>query len=269
MKNKTLITLVLITVTTLFASQGLLAQDPAKETTFADIFMKGWQTFTALTIASILMVYFIIDGFLKLKVSKMAPPAFVAKAKELVRLGSYQDLWEYCRTNVCFISHILQAGLERIGRGRDATEAMMAEVATKEAAKVKENMTYLSVIGVIAPMIGLTGTVVGMIDAFKSLGTDGDPTGLSAAISKVLYATAGGLIVAVPAFVFYYYFRNRAQSCILEAQNIINRIVDEIPFEELSGLRVGELAADSATPVSQDTPAAPPASENPWGAATA
>ncbi len=221
-----------------------------KETTFAEIFWKGKETFTALIISSILMVTFIIDGFIKLRVSKLAPPAFVEKAKELVRLGAYQELWEYCRANSCFIANVMQAGLERIGRGRDAVEAMISEVALKEATKLKENTTYLSVIGVIAPMIGLTGTVVGMIAAFRALGTDGDPVGLSAAISKVLYATAGGLVVAVPAFVFYYYFRNRAQSCVLEAQTIINRILEEIPFEELTGIKVGE--AYSVTPTSEE-----------------
>jgi len=268
-KNKILAVITLTITVTLVLSHHVYAE-VGKETTFADIFWKGKETFTALIIASILMVTFIIDGFIKLRVSKLAPPAFVAKAKELVRLGAYQELWEYCRTNSCFVASVLQAGLERLGRGRDAVESMISEVGLKESTKLKENMSYLSVIGVITPMIGLTGTVVGMIAAFKALGTDGDPTGLSAAISKVLYATAGGLIVAVPAFVFYYYFRNRAQSCILEAQNIINRILDEIPFEELSGIRIGEagpVGTGSQPPLvetAQHQPAQP--SENPWGA---
>jgi biopolymer transport protein ExbB len=268
-RNKVINALILTAIAFVLSTQ-LIHAEPGKETTFADIFWKGKETFTALIIASILMVTFIIDGFIKLRVPKLAPPAFIAKAKELVRLGAYQELWEYCRTNPCFVATILQAGLERLGRGRDAVESMISEVGMKEATKLKENMSYLSVIGVITPMIGLTGTVVGMIAAFKALGTDGDPTGLSAAISKVLYATAGGLIVAVPAFVFYYYFRNRAQSCILEAQNMINRILDEIPFEELSGVRIGETQSSSGnynppTDVAAEQQSTS-AGDNPWGA---
>jgi biopolymer transport protein ExbB len=91
-------------------------------------------------------------------------------------------------------------------------------------------------------MIGLTGTVWGMIGAFKALGDNGisNPSLLAGKIGEVLIATMSGLVVAVPAFIFFYILRARAQSAILHAESQVYRLLDEIPYEQLSGLRIGE-----------------------------
>ena len=89
---------------------------------------------------------------------------------------------------------------------------MMGELA-KENSHLQTYISYLSVIGVCTPMIGLLGTVTGMIKAFAKLGSSGigDPSGLSAAIGEVLVATASGLVIAIPAFGAFYFLRNRAR----------------------------------------------------------
>ncbi len=91
-------------------------------------------------------------------------------------------------------------------------------------------------------MVGLTGTVWGMIGAFKTLGQSGitNPAELAAKIGEVLIATMSGLVVAVPAFVFFYILRARAQSAILHAESQVYRLLDDIPYEQLSGVRIGD-----------------------------
>jgi biopolymer transport protein ExbB len=91
-------------------------------------------------------------------------------------------------------------------------------------------------------MIGLLGTVVGMMGAFAVLGTSGvsDPRALSLRIGEVLMATASGLFIAIPAFIFYYYFRNRSTIVLVNADDKLNYLVEDIPFEELSGIKIGE-----------------------------
>jgi biopolymer transport protein ExbB len=102
--------------------------------------------------------------------------------------------------------------------------------------------SYLSVIGVVSPMIGLLGTVIGMMGAFAVLAGSGisDPRALSGKIGEVLLATASGLFIAIPAFVSYYIFRNISQMCIVHADDVVNSLLVDIPYEELAGVQIGE-----------------------------
>jgi len=118
----------------------------------------------------------------------------------------------------------------------------VAEYSLREATGLRTRNSYLSVIGVISPMIGLLGTVIGMMRAFEVLGASGigDPRGLATSIGEVLMATASGLFIAIPAFIAYYIFRNRTQMVIVYADEQIGRLLEDIPYEELEGLRIGE-----------------------------
>ncbi|MCE0497131.1 MAG: MotA/TolQ/ExbB proton channel family protein [Methylacidiphilales bacterium] len=201
----------------------------------------GWVMWFLL-FASICMTWFTIEGFVFLRAAKLAPPALIARLKEAMVAGNYQEAWNLCRSNRCFLSSVLGAGLERIGRNKDAVEFAIEETALRESTYLKTNTTFLSVIGVVSPMIGLTGTVYGMINAFHTLGENGisNPAELAANIGQVLVATLSGLVVAVPAFVFFYVLRARAQGAILYAESQVYKLFDDIPYEQLAGLKIGE-----------------------------
>ncbi len=201
----------------------------------------GWVMWLLL-IASICMTWFTIEGFIFLRAAKLAPPALIARLKEAVVAGNYQEAWKLCKSNKCFLSSVLSAGLERIGRNKDAVEFAVEETALRESTYLKTNTTFLSVIGVVSPMIGLTGTVWGMIKAFHTLGDNGisNPAELAKNIGEVLVATASGLIVAIPAFVFFYILRARAQGAILYAESQVYHLLDDVPYEQLSGIKIGE-----------------------------
>jgi len=111
-------------------------------------------------------------------------------------------------------------------------------------------ISYLSVIGVCTPMIGLLGTVTGMIRAFATLGSSGigDPSSLSAAIGQVLIATASGLVIAIPAFGAFYFLRNRAITAIHSIQDILNGLFRRMPYENLAGATIGEEEIYAAQP---------------------
>jgi biopolymer transport protein ExbB len=211
------------------------------QVTFSDMIMKGGFVMIFLGIASVCMVWFGIEGFIILRVAKLAPPALVARLKEAFKAGNYQEAWNICKANKCFLSNVLGNGLERVGRNKDAVEFIVEETAVREANDLKTNTTYLSVIGVVSPMIGLTGTVWGMIGAFNALGANGisDPKALAGKIGEVLIATMSGLVVAVPAFILFYILRARAQSAILHAESQVYRLLDDVPYEQLSGVRIG------------------------------
>jgi biopolymer transport protein ExbB len=225
------------------ASDGSSAPPPPPEpTTLPQLLSQGGVVMYALGLASICVVWFTAEGFYNLRAGRLAPKALIARLREAFSTGNYQEAWNICQSNRCFLSNVLGAGLERVGRGKDAVEFAVEETAIRESTKLKTNTTYLSVIGVVSPMIGLTGTVWGMIKAFHTLGQSGitDPSKLAGNIGEVLVATASGLIVAIPAFVFFYVLRARAQGAILFAESQVYRMLDEVPYEQLAGVRIGE-----------------------------
>ncbi len=192
--------------------------------------------------ASITMVTFVIQNILTLRNDRLAPPPLIDSLRQVLGAGNYQEAWEICNANRNYLANTLKAGLERIGRGKDVFDDALAEHGLREAQMLRTRNSYLSVIGVVSPMIGLLGTVIGMMKAFTVLGGEGisNPRALASSIGEVLLATASGLFIAIPAFVSYYIFRNRAQMVIVNAEDRINSLVEEVPFEELAGIRIGE-----------------------------
>ena len=197
----------------------------------------------AIVATSIVMVTFIIQLFLQVRRQSLAPKALVAALDESLKNGNFQEAWETCQANSkTYIAAVLGGALERIGRGKDATDTALIELGIRESQVFKTRNSYVSVIGVIAPMIGLLGTVIGMMGAFAVLGQTGvsDPRKLAMSIGEVLLATASGLFIAIPAFIFYYFFRNRINDAVVYADGELSKLVQDIPFDEVKGMRIGE-----------------------------
>lgn len=228
------------------AQEGATAGGPPPPQTILQVIMHGnaltkliW---VCILVTSVVMVTFIIQNVLTLRKDKLAPPALVSSLANEIGAGNYQGAWETCAANNSYLSNVLRTGLERLGRGKEAVEDGLAEAALREATNLRTRNSYLSVIGVVSPMIGLLGTVIGMMSAFATLGATGisDPRGLATSIGEVLMATASGLFIAIPAFISYYVFRNVTQGVVVHADSQINNLVAEIPYEELAGVRIGE-----------------------------
>jgi len=229
----------------MFAVQPILAQEAAegaqevaKDKTFVEVFLSGGFTMWFLLIQSVVVVTFTIEGFIKFRAKRLAPPAVLALLQDAMYAGNYQQAYEVCQANPCFVSKILAIGLERVGRGKEITEAAIADAATAESIRLKNNLNFLSVVGVTAPMFGLLGTVLGMIGAFETLGSSGvaDMTSLSANIAVVLVTTAGGLVVAIPAFILYYVLKGQAAKVIVQSDAHVSRLLEVVPYEQIAGM---------------------------------
>ncbi len=238
----------LLSMTPIFAQEATAeaAEAAPEEMTVLQTILHGGPLIIMIWISilatSIVMVTFIIQLFLNLRREKLAPQAVVDSLRSTLDAGNYQESWEICKANNAYLPNVLRVALERLGRGKEAVEISISEHAIREAQTLKTQNSYLSVIGVIAPMIGLLGTVIGMMGAFAVLGQSGvsDPRALALSIGEVLMATASGLFIAIPAFIFYYYFRNKTTNALGDADDTIFRLVEDIPFEELGGLKVGD-----------------------------
>lgn len=192
---------------------------------------------------SVVLIMFTIQLFLILRIEHLAPKAILDSLQFAITAGNYQEAWEICKANSrVYVANVLRSTLERLGRGKDAVETAIIDHGQREGQVFKTKISYLSVIGVVAPMIGLLGTVIGMMGAFAVLGSSGvaDPRALSLSIGEVLMATASGLFLAIPAFIFYYYFRNRATIVFVDTDDKMHRLIEDIPYEELHGIHIGE-----------------------------
>jgi biopolymer transport protein ExbB len=199
---------------------------------------------------SMVLVTYSIQLFMTLRAENLAPKALMESLKSTIDAGNYQEAWETCKANKAYVAKVLQGALERLGRGQDAVQGGLIEYGLRLAQPIKTKISYISVIGVIAPMIGLLGTVIGMMGAFAVLGQSGvaDPRGLALRIGEVLMATASGLFIAIPAFIFYYYFRNLSTIVIGLSDDKLQHLLVDVPYEELHGIIIGDGADGNYTP---------------------
>jgi biopolymer transport protein ExbB len=218
--------------------------------TMMELFHEGGWVMYPLTICSIALIWLTVDLWMRTNLKKMAPPAHVAQVQDLFRIGDYVGAYQFCKNNESYFSDVTRVTLSFSGEGHDALEGAMYSELSKVNSVVQTRINYLSVLGVCTPMIGLVGTVTGMMKAFEGLGTSGvgDPSKLAGAIGEVLVATASGLAVAVPAFMIFYFLRNRLQGSMNGLTEIVGGLFRKMPYEHLKGAHVGEEEIFAAIP---------------------
>jgi biopolymer transport protein ExbB len=256
MKRKTIYLAGLsILLMTMFASASF-AQSPSpagegvhSKTLWQQIQEGGWVMFP-IALCSIATLYLIGDGVLRTSRTRLAPPEHEQNVKTLFRQGDYVGAYNYCKEHPSALTNVLRVGIGLLGDGKQVSEEGMLGELAKENSKMQTYISYLSVIGVCTPMLGLLGTVTGMIKAFVKLGASGigDPSGLSAAIGEVLMATASGLFIAIPAFGAFYFLRNRATASIHYVQDVVNSLFRKMPYDSLAGVHLGDEELYAAIP---------------------
>jgi biopolymer transport protein ExbB len=220
-----------------------------KKTLFEMVEEGGW-VMIPIGLCSIFTLYLIGDGVIRTGRKKAIPEADEAALKDLFRQGDYVGAYNYCRDNPSPLTNVVRVGVSLLGDGKAIVEEGMFGELAKENSKMQTWISYLSVIGVCTPMIGLLGTVTGMIKAFATLGSSGigDPSSLSAAIGEVLVATASGLFIAIPAFGAFYFLRNRAATVMHDIQDIVNSLFRKMPYESFAGAHIGDEELYAADP---------------------
>jgi biopolymer transport protein ExbB len=139
-------------------------------------------------------------------------------------------------TDESVLGQVLSAGLAKLSRGYNKALEGMQEVGEEEAMKLEHRLSYMALIGNLAPMVGLLGTVHGMIESFQVIAMGGaspKPADLAAGISTALFTTLIGLIIAIPAIAAYNILRNRVSRLLLEvgvtSENLMSRFEDVQP----------------------------------------
>lgn len=148
------------------------------------------------------------------------PSDLIAEFEEQLNAKQYQQAYDLAKADESFLGLVLSAGLAKVSSGYSQAIEAMQEVGEEENMRVEHRLSYLALIGTLSPMIGLLGTVSGMIDSFKMIANTStgapDPQGLAQGISTALFTTLIGLALAIPALAAYNLLRNRLQRLALE-----------------------------------------------------
>ena len=192
---------------------------------FAIVEAAGWPIWF-LILASIIAVSLIIERLLYLRSHRIAPPTLLDEViKELKQRGVSDGMLTKLASSSP-LGQIFAAGLKNIKNPPDAMKESIEEVGRAVAHDLERFLTTLGTIASISPLLGLFGTVVGMIEIFSSQTAVGNsPAILAHGISVALYNTAFGLIVAIPSMIFYRHFRSQVGSLTIEMEQQAIKLV--------------------------------------------
>jgi biopolymer transport protein ExbB len=170
---------------------------------------------------SVLTVAFIIYFAMVIRVGQVAPRALHLELIDRLREGALPDARRLCELRPCPLSAVTLIAIDYVKNSPVVSMSMLKDIMEGEGARQADNIQgqtqYLLDIAVISPMIGLLGTVVGLLQAFSGVALDvsaAKPLVLSMGVSKALFATAFGLVVGIPAMAFYGFFRRKASKVV-------------------------------------------------------
>jgi biopolymer transport protein ExbB len=188
--------------------------------------LKSSITMMVLLLCSVIALTFIFERWFFLKRSAANAEHFFRQIQEALQKGGVELALAVCSASLSSLAAVVRAGLETQG-GRQASEELMNAMAIEERAKLEKNLNVLGTLGNIAPLIGLFGTVVGIISAFHALAVNGaaGPSVLSAGIAEALFTTAAGLVVAVPSVVFYNFFLRKVGTIMTDIESVSKKVL--------------------------------------------
>ena len=191
-----------------------------------------------LLLLSFVMVALITMNVLQVRRDILLPSAFIEQFEQRLTAKDYQGAYEAAKSDDSFVARVLVAGLSKLNRGYNEAIEGMQEVGEDENMALEHRLSYLALIGSIAPMIGLMGTVYGMIMSFEKIAqstVSPKPAELAEGISTALFTTLEGLLVAIPAMVFYSILRNRVSRFVLEVGMVSEGLMSRFQTRKPAG----------------------------------
>ncbi len=174
-------------------------------------------------------IYFIVDCSILIRPQKIMPQALIAKVKGAMAEGDVMKALHACESEPGPMANILSAGFSHVEEGFEVIQESIGAAADLETERIMQRLTWISVCSNLSPMLGLLGTVQGMIMCFGTLATGApDVAALALAIAQALWTTAGGLAIAIPAITCYYSIRNNANRLILRMQAMTMELIKDL-----------------------------------------
>lgn len=185
----------------------------------------GW----LIILLSIAMVALVIEHIVTIQRDKLVPPEIIVELEQLVDEEQYEEAMNLCEASRNYITNVVSAALARVGEGFDPMYNAMENAVEEENLKLMHKISYLNLLGNVAPMLGLFGTVQGMVTAFTKIATSSgspSPADLAGGIYTALVTTVWGLIVAIPALSAFFIFKNKVQRMTFELSSVAAELVE-------------------------------------------
>ncbi len=230
MKQAAGLAALLATVGSAHAQQAAAPIRP--ESSLWQVLASGGPVMIPLGIMSVIGVMLVVIYLFSLRRGAVVTKRYMATADALLRKRDYLGLLAISNRHREAVARIMQRTLDFLTQHPEASFAEAREIAetegTRQAAALNQRITYLADIGTIAPMLGLFGTVLGMIKSFSVVASDivaSRPIMLAEGVSEALVTTATGLVIGIPAMAAYSFFRGRVQSLIAELEAASTQLV--------------------------------------------
>lgn len=185
----------------------------------------GW-LIIALSVVALALA---LENFVSLKREKLAPPEIIDEVQALFEEGQFQEAMDLCEQEPTFFTRVCGAGIAKIGHGYDVIEKAIEEMGDEESIRLHQKIGWLAMIANVAPMMGLLGTVSGMVIAFNEIATSAgqaSPAELAGGISMALLTTLFGLTVAIPVTAAFVYLRNTLVRSTIEVGAIVEDLFE-------------------------------------------
>lgn len=180
---------------------------------------------------SVTAAYLVIEHLLTIRRRDMMPEGLGDEVRAQLTAGKVAEAVQVCRDRPSFLSFVLLNGIAEIEGGWSAVEKALEDATAEQSARLFRKIEYLSVIGNIAPMAGLLGTVTGMIMAFREVAATQGSAGaaeLAEGIYSALVTTVAGLVIAIPALGAFAIFRNRVDQFVAEAAYVAQHVFNPL-----------------------------------------
>ena len=222
----------LLSVLSVYAADGQATQP--NETQLFDLIQKGGVIMIPLALLSVLAFALALDRFINLSRPKVIPKTFMRELKDAQGgKHDYNKAIDFCEHSQTPIGRILKIGFTRlkVEHRLGEVEKFITDVAAREVGKMKRGLRGLKVIAGVCPMLGLTGTVYGMIRAFQQIALNPNVTNKSVQLSKGIYeamvTTAAGLTIAIPVLLVYHFLNNRVDAHANEIEETAEEFLAE------------------------------------------
>lgn len=226
----------------------------AKENIFIHIIKSVGFFWIILLPTSIWLIALVVLLAMDLRMSSAIPPGFVEEFTDIVNKRKFKEAYEMARNDPSFLGRVLTAGMSRLQYGlEDARDSAMNTLDSIRSEREQKN-NYTAVIGTLGPLLGLVGTVFGMIESFMVLGsgTQVNAPALAGGIAHALAVTIVGVSIAVPAVALNTYFRNRITQVMLDVSNV----ADDLLTQMYHNSKKPAPAASAAAPAQPQPPRA-------------
>jgi biopolymer transport protein ExbB len=211
------------------AADSLAMSLQPDEISFFDLMVEGGILMIPILVLFLISIYVIVERWSALSRSHTDTQRFLGSIEGMLKSGRQTDAVAYCEDFDKPLARIIKAGIKRLGRPIRDIEDAIDNAGKKEIFFLEKKMNWLATIAGVAPLLGFTGTVTGMIEAFmdiQSLQGNVNPSALAGGIWEALITTAAGLIVGLIAFVFYNFLLGKINRSIFELENASADFID-------------------------------------------